>query len=67
MKSMEAHFTESHAAGRVPRIVEVDGTDPIRADLLKVSKDGKRIRVSFWNRWGKLQSMWTYATGWRPL
>jgi len=47
------------------RVIEVEGREPFSADVLKVSKDGTRIRVQFWNRWGELQTMWTYAISWR--
>ncbi len=70
MGTMEAHFIASRTAGRIPRIVETQGDDPIHADLLKVSKDGKRIRVQFWGRGlmsGKLRTMWDSAASWRAL
>ena len=52
------------------RVTEANsGTlDPVRADVLRVSKDGKRVRVQFWGRGlrdGRLVSQWTYASEWK--
>ena len=71
LMDMGKHYTDSVAAGRIPRVIEAaPSADPIRADVLKVSKDGKRIRVQFWGRGlmaGKLRTMWDSASSWRPL
>lgn len=44
-----------------------DGSNPTRADVLKVSKDGKRVRVQFALRGmrdGEIHTMWTDAGMW---
>ena len=51
------------------RVIEADDCrDPIRGDVLRVSKDGKRVQVQFWGRGlreGKLTTLWTHASMWR--
>lgn len=52
------------------RVTEANGgVSPIRADVLRVSKDGKRVQVQFWGRGlreGKLVTQWTHASEWNP-
>lgn len=50
------------------RVREVEGRDPISADVHAVSKNGKRMRIQFWGRGlreGKLTSQWVGTAGWR--